>query len=404
MLPGASVEAASPVLIEKVRSVVTDATGRYRIVDLRPGTYTVTVTLTGFTTVKREGIELSGSFVATVDADLTVGALAETITVTGESPIVDVQSTRNQQILNRDVLAAIPSSRNINGIQAIIPGMGMAGDDGGITATMQGGASNIHGGRANDSRIYADGINMGWAGSGGGGGNMPQVAAAQEVVMTVSGGLAEAETGGVVFNAIPRDGSNSFSGQFNFSGSKGAMQGSNYTQALKDAGLRAPFELINVYDTSGMYGGRIVRDKLWFYTVFRQVGGERTVPGMFQNKNAGNPNSWTVDFDTIQAGLQQQPRAPGDDQADVAGDAAQQVQLPLVRAVQRRELRSGWRQPECRRRRRKRRAGCSTSRPVNPTRAGNRRFRAGCWPRPAGARIRPGTASRRATTAHPRDR
>src|SRR5438128_2139660 len=82
--------------------------------------------------------------------------------------------------------------------------------------TVQGGTAMIHGGRANDTRIYADGVNMGWAGTGGGGGQMPQVAAAQEVVMTVSGGLAEAETGGVVFNAVPRDGSNNFSGQFNF--------------------------------------------------------------------------------------------------------------------------------------------------------------------------------------------
>ena len=126
---------------------------------------------------------------------------------------------------------------------------------------------------------------------------MPQVAASQEVVMTVSGGLGEAETSGLVFNAVPREGSNNFTGQFNFSGSNDSLQGSNYTQALQAAGLRAPFELINVYDVSGMYGGRLVRDKLWFYGVYRQVGGERTVPGMFVNKNAGNPNSWTVDFD-----------------------------------------------------------------------------------------------------------
>src|SRR6187397_1782298 len=85
VLPGATVEAASPVLIEKVRSVASDATGQYRIVDLRPGTYTVTFTLPGFSTYKREGIELSGSFVATVNADLKVGALAETITVSGET-------------------------------------------------------------------------------------------------------------------------------------------------------------------------------------------------------------------------------------------------------------------------------------------------------------------------------
>jgi Carboxypeptidase regulatory-like domain len=297
VLPGATVEATSPALIEKVRSVSTNAAGQYRIIDLRPGTYSVSFSLPGFTTVKREGIELTGSFVATVNADLRVGALEETVTVTGESPIVDVQSARTQQILDRDVLSAIPSSRNINGIQAIIPGMTVAGDDGGIAGTMQGGAAAIHGGRTNDSRIYADGINMGWAGSSGGGGQMPQVAAAQEVVMTLSGGLAEAETSGMIFNAIPREGSNNFSGQFNYSGSSGGLQGSNYTQALQDAGLRAPFELLKVYDVSGMYGGRILRDKLWFYGVYRQVGGERTVPGMFVNKNAGNPNAWTVDFD-----------------------------------------------------------------------------------------------------------
>src|SRR5262245_64855546 len=256
VLPGATVEAASSVLIEKVRSVVTDANGQYRIVDLRPGTYTVTATLQGFTTLKREGIDVSGNFVATVNLDLRVGSIEETVTVTGESPIVDVQSARTQQIIDREALAAIPSSRNVNGIQAMIPGMTSQGDSGGINGSMQGGAAAIHGGRTNDSRIYADNINMGWAGSSGGGGQMPQVAAEQEVVMTISGGLAEAETSGVIFNAVPREGGNRFTGQFNYSGSNDTLQGSNYTDALKKAGLRAPFELINVYDVSGMYGGR----------------------------------------------------------------------------------------------------------------------------------------------------
>src|SRR3954466_8230795 len=92
VLPGVTVEASSPALIEKVRSVVTDGTGQYRIVDLRPGTYAVTFTLTGFSPIKREGIELSGSFVATVNADLRVGSVEETVTVSGVSPVVDVQS------------------------------------------------------------------------------------------------------------------------------------------------------------------------------------------------------------------------------------------------------------------------------------------------------------------------
>src|SRR5678809_585566 len=117
VLPGVTVEAASPVLIEKVRSVTSDATGQYRIVDLRPGTYSVTFSLPGFSTVKRDGIELSGTFVATVHGDIRVGALEETITVTGETPIVDVQSAKVQQTVSKDVLSAIPSSRNAAGIQ-----------------------------------------------------------------------------------------------------------------------------------------------------------------------------------------------------------------------------------------------------------------------------------------------
>jgi hypothetical protein len=307
VLPGVTVEAASPVLIERVRQVVTDATGQYRIVDLRPGVYSVAFELPGFSVVRREGIELSGNFVATVDAELRVGAVEETITVTGETPIVDVQSARTQEIIDREVISAIPTSRNVNGIQNLIPGMAAAGgvgmvgntntDSGNIGGTMQGGAAYIHGGRPADSRIYADGTNMGWAGGPGGGGNMPQVAGSQEVVITISGGLADAETGGVVINVIPRDGANTFSGQFNYSGSNDSLQGSNYTQRLKDLGLRSPSELISVYDVNPMYGGRIIQDKLWFYSTYRQTGGKSTVPGMFWNRNAGDVTKWTVDFD-----------------------------------------------------------------------------------------------------------
>src|SRR5689334_22728299 len=300
VLPGVTVEAASPALIEKVRSVISSDTGQYRIEALRPGTYSVTFTLPGFSTVKRDGIELSGTFVATVNADMKVGALEETITVTGETPIVDVQSAKTQQTVSKDVLTAIPTSRNASGIQALIPGMNTGTDSGGISGVLTGGAGTIHGGRGDDSRTYADGINMGWAGGSAGGGNMPQVSSAQEVVLTTSGGLGEAETNGVILNVIPREGSNTFSGQFTVSGSNGALQGDNYTQALKDAGLTTPQKLNSVYDVNPMGGGRLIRDKLWFYTTYRQTGSNRDVPGMWINRNAGNPNAWTVDFDKSQ--------------------------------------------------------------------------------------------------------
>ncbi|HEY3045779.1 MAG TPA: TonB-dependent receptor, partial [Vicinamibacterales bacterium] len=299
VLPGVTVEAASPVLIEKVRAVVTDDTGQYRIVDLRPGAYTVTFSLPGFSTVKREGIELSGDFVATVNADLRVGTLEETITVTGETPIVDVQSARVQNIIDREVMSAIPSSRNANGLQAMIPGLSTGatiGDSGGITAGSGGMAGNIHGGRASDSRTMTDGINMGWAGANSNAA-VANVAGAQEVVLTTSGGLGEAETAGVVLNIIPRDGGNTFSGSFVASGATDAMQGSNYTQKLKDLGLRSPQELIKVWEINPMGGGPILRNRLWFYLTYREVYSENTVPGMWFNKNAGDPTKWAVDFD-----------------------------------------------------------------------------------------------------------
>jgi hypothetical protein len=295
-----TVEAASPVLIEKVRSVLSDSSGQYRIVDLRPGSYTVTFTLPGFSTVRRDGIELTGDFVASVNADLRVGNLEETVTVTGASPTVDVQSTRVQTVLDREILTAIPTSRGATGIQALVPGLqpGLTvGDAGGITGGSGGMAGFIHGARASDSRTLHDGINTGWAGANSNAA-VSNVAGAQETVLTTSGGLGEAETGGVMLNIIPRDGGNNFSGTVFLSGASGAMQGSNYTDDLKAAGLRSPAELKKVWDFNPMGGGRIVRDKLWFYLTYREVVAENTIPGIFFNRNAGDATKWLVDFDT----------------------------------------------------------------------------------------------------------
>src|SRR5438876_212698 len=162
VLPGVTVEAASPVLIEKIRSVVTDGTGQYRIVNLLPGTYSVTFSLPGFSTVKRDGIELTGTFVATVNGDLKVGALEETITVTGETPVVDVQSVKVQQTVSKDVLAAIPTARTAQGIEALIPGLSSnsqtgRGDVGGAGGVHGGDTGTLQGKHAYDSRTLNDG-------------------------------------------------------------------------------------------------------------------------------------------------------------------------------------------------------------------------------------------------------
>src|SRR6187549_1814267 len=308
VLPGVTVEVASPVLIEKVRSVTTDATGQYRVVDLRPGAYSVTFTLGGFKTVKRDGIQLTGTFVATVNADLTVGGLTETLTVTGESPIVDVQSVKVQQTLSDDVIAAIPSSRNAAGLQSLIPGLNVSqagvavggGDSGGITGGMGGLAGTIHGGNTYGSRTKTDGLNTDFTGQATAGGQLLNTAGSSEVVINTSGGLGEAEGAGVNLNIIPKDGGNTFRGSAFGNTAKGWMQASNFTDSLKAQGLRTPAKLNNLYDVDAQVGGPIVRDKLWFYFTVRQVVSNNTVPNMWVNKNAGKPDVWSVDFDLAQ--------------------------------------------------------------------------------------------------------
>ena len=308
VLPGVTVEVASPVLIEKVRSATTDATGQYRVTDLRPGSYSVTISVAGFKTVKRDGIELTGTFVATVNADMTVGTLEQTVTVTGQSPTVDVQSVLVQQTMSSAVIAAIPSSRNASGIQSLIPGLNVSqagvavggGDAGGVAGGIGGLAGTIHGGNTYGSRTKTDGLNTDFTGQAIAGGQLLNTAGASEVVINTSGGLGEAEGAGVNLNIIPRDGGNTFSGSLFANGSRTWMVGSNYTQSLKDQGLKTPSNLISLFDGDAMGGGKIVKDKLWFYLTYRQVVSNNTVPGMWVNKNANNPNSWVVDFDLTQ--------------------------------------------------------------------------------------------------------
>jgi hypothetical protein len=299
VLPGATVEASSPALIERVRTVVTDATGQYRIVDLRPGTYTVTFTLPGFSTFRREGIELSGQFVATINAELQVGTLAEQVTVTGESPIVDVKSARREQVVNRELLTAIPSARTAQTMVTLAPGVTAVGtqDVGGLNSPANR-AFGIHGGPATEGRVLVDGMNSGGARGGAGVSNYQvDVANAQELTFTLSGGLGESETGGPTMNVVPRTGGNAFTGSLFFSGANGAMQGNNVTPELRDLGLRDPNELIKTWEANGALGGPILRDRLWFFFSTKRQITRLYVSGMYYNKNEGDPNAWTYEPD-----------------------------------------------------------------------------------------------------------
>ena len=216
VLPGVTVEASSPVLIEKLRSTVTDGTGRYTIPDLRPGTYRVTFTLPGFRTVVREGVELSGTAVFTINADMTVGGLQETITVSGETPVVDLQSTTRQAVMDQEVVTAIPSSRTPFTTGVLIPGVrkgAFTGQDVGGSVVQEVASLEANGGRTSDQRMMVNGVALSSGIAGGwGGGAVPNATGTAEFAIDVSGVDAQAATGGVRINFIPRDGGNRFSG------------------------------------------------------------------------------------------------------------------------------------------------------------------------------------------------
>jgi hypothetical protein len=306
ILPGVTVETSSPALIEKTRSVVTDGTGQYKIVDLRPGTYTVTFTLTGFSTIRREGIELSGSFTATVNADLKVGAVEETLTVTGEAPIVDIQSTTRQRVLDHAVIDAIPTGRNVQNLGVLLAGVSVAGGltlNGVGTQDVGGSSGNAvsqlasHGGRGLDQRTTMNGLSLMLSAGVNNTPYVPNMGSTQEVAIDSSGVSAEAAEGGVRVNLIPKEGGNAFSGLVFASFANESLQSSNFTDDLKARGFTTPNALKKVLDLNPAFGGPIKRDRLWFFMSYRMQIAENWVGGMFFDTTYNDPNVWTLNQD-----------------------------------------------------------------------------------------------------------
>ena len=302
VLPGVTVEAASPALLEKMRSVVTDDRGQYRIDALVPGVYAVTFTLPGFTGVRRVGIELAGSFNAQVNAELSVGAVEETLTVSGESPVVDVRNTVQQRVIDRQMIDTIPLSSSVyNMAGATMPGVTAGQPDvGGVNPgrTTAVPVLTVHGSVTGDQQLFQNGIQMMSAartsyGLGGGQNN----AGTQEVTLDTSAGSAEAATGGVRINFIPRDGGNTFAGVFYGRFTNHSLQSSNLTADLRSRGLSTPNTIKTNWELNPGFGGPIKVDKLWFYFSARYTKDQGNIAGMYYNKNANNPNAWTFEPD-----------------------------------------------------------------------------------------------------------
>jgi hypothetical protein len=309
VLPGVNVEASSPVLIEKSRSAVTDGEGRYIIQNLRPGNYRVAFTLPGFKIVVRESVELLGTSVVSVNADLAIGTVEETITVSGATPTVDLQSTTRQVSITQEIVAALPTSRTPFSLGVLIAGVrqDVGGRDVGGAVVAEVASLVANGGRTGDQRMMVNGVALSSGIAGGwGGGAVPNAAGTAEFAIDVSGVDAQAATGGVRINFIPRDGGNKFSGLIATSYARDSFASDNYTGTdVQQRGLAAPSKIKANGEFNPGVGGPIVRDKLWFFLSGKYVFADNYVAGMFFNENANKPNEWRYVRSTRQAILHQ---------------------------------------------------------------------------------------------------
>ncbi len=322
VLPGVTVEAASPALIEKARTAVTNAEGRYTIVQLRPGTYTVTFTLPGFGVVKQEGIELTSDFTANVNADLKVGTLEETITVTGESPIVDTQAVTQRHVMTRDVLDVLPTGRNIQAVGIMIPGTSLALGGGGALSRDVGGSGNLQQSPlqyrgSGDTVQTVEGLRLNnLCAQGAYSGVYWNDASFEELSYVTGADSAEMGQGGMRVNMVPRDGGNQFRGQMfgNFAaeswtsdncGSPGFVNGvlqpctrsnlAGSTTFNANNRLTNVDEIQKIWDVNPSIGGPIKRDRLWFHYTFRHWGSEKTKADSYFDAN-DSPFVYVPDF------------------------------------------------------------------------------------------------------------
>ncbi len=298
VLPGVMVEASSPALIEKVRVAVTDGQGVYRIVDLRPGAYVVTFALPGFTTVRRDGIELTAAFTATVNAEMRVGALEETVTVTGQASAVDVQNVVQQTVMTRDVIDNIPvGTKSVTALGVLVPGVTTISQD--VGGTQYGSAAiAVHGSRVQEQQLVYDGMYYNHGGGRGGSFTVmaPNDGTVQEVALSIGGLSAESETSGVRGSLIPRDGGNAFSGSFSTAYTSRALQSDNLSDDLIARGLTTVDSVNHIYDINPSFGGPIKRDRLWFYSSVRWWETNQRIAGLYYNKST-IPQIYQADLD-----------------------------------------------------------------------------------------------------------
>jgi hypothetical protein len=294
VMPGVTVEASSPALIEKTRTAITDSEGQYKIIDLRPGVYDVTFTLSGFSTFKRQGIELTADFTAQVNADLKVSTIEETITVSGQSPLVDTQTVTQRKALTSDVIDALPTGRSFQNLSVLVPGVqtGLASQDVGGTGGDRYQTLSVHGSRSDQMPLVMNGMPYNNMNNTGGGYNTTLVintGTVQEMTVTTSGLTAEQRSSGVLTNVVPKEGSNQFHGQFFGNFATSGMQSGNLTDDLKARNFSAVNRVKRLDDVNPVAGGPIIQDRLWYFGGFRVDQAQNYIANMYNNLRPSSP-------------------------------------------------------------------------------------------------------------------
>ena len=288
VLPGVTVEVRSPAIIESVRTAITDGNGQYLVIALEPGTYAVTYSLPGFGTLVREGIELSFGFTANVDVQLSVGDIQETVTVSGASPVVDIQNVDQRAVMDREIIDSIPSGKSISAYGLLVPGMmaaqgygsSLQQDAGGLSAQIMQRMS-IHGGNAEDQMVNINGMDVAEPHTQGGDMGFFPAENMEEMAFNYSGNSAEYETGGVSVNMIPREGANSFSGAAYTAFSFPELLADNLDDDLRSRGLDSATVLDENWTVNPSFGGPLVQDRVWFFLTHSSRVADLASSGLF---------------------------------------------------------------------------------------------------------------------------
>jgi hypothetical protein len=281
VLPGVTVEVSSPALIERTRTANSDGQGQYTIIALPPGVYTISFALPGFQTIRREGVELPADFTATINGEMRLGSLEESVTVSGQSPVVDIQSTSQSQSLSSAVLEVVPTGRTIQSIAQIIPGIKLSEPDVGGAHAMQQTSISGHGMASQQTVVQLDGMGYNSVVGDGGVQVYSNTAMNEEMVYQTSGANADVDAGGVRLNMVPKRGGNVFSGIITTMGTRRNWQSDNLTDELIQRGVKAVDGMDKLYDIEGGVGGKIVQDRLWYYFSWRRFRVDTPVADTF---------------------------------------------------------------------------------------------------------------------------